>query len=142
MVILGSTGSIGVNALKLAREHGVKIEALSGNKNVSLLNQQIREFRPRYVGLCGGDVGLLEPLDSIVFSGEDAIIDMLKMCESERILNAIVGFAGLKASLYAIENDKYLILANKESLVIAGGVIYKTLRVGCGVEGAECENEN
>ena len=85
MVILGSTGSIGVNALKLAREYGVKIEALSGNKNVSLLNQQIREFRPRYVGLCEGDVGLLEPLDSIVFSGENAVIEMLKMCESERI---------------------------------------------------------
>ncbi|MCI5787261.1 MAG: 1-deoxy-D-xylulose-5-phosphate reductoisomerase [Helicobacter trogontum] len=124
MVILGSTGSIGVNAQKVARQFNVTIEALACGSNITLLNKQIKECNPKFVAIADERyLDMLQPQDSVVFVGEEGICKMLEACESTKILNAVVGYAGLSFSLKTIQLKKQLILANKESLVIAGHLI-------------------
>ncbi len=122
ITILGSTGSIGINALKVAREQNLQIEALSANSNFELLNKQIEEFHPKYV--CIGKKELKDRVaHNRVFVGEDAMLEMLELCESSVVLNALVGFSGLKPTIKTLELGKNLALANKESLVVAGSFI-------------------
>ncbi|MBP5778407.1 MAG: 1-deoxy-D-xylulose-5-phosphate reductoisomerase, partial [Campylobacter sp.] len=131
MIVLGSTGSIGRNSLELARKFGIKVEALSCNKNYKLLNAQIAEFRPKFV--CIGDENLKNLIThDKVFCGADGILEMLENCESKFVINALVGFAGLVPSVTALEENKILCLANKESLVVGGKLIRKLLASGKG----------
>lgn len=124
MVILGSTGSIGVNAQKIAQQFNIKIEALACGGNVELFNEQIKKYKPKFVAIADETkLNLLQPQDSIVFVGDDGICDMLDLCKSSKILNAVIGYAGLRFSLKTLELGKKLILANKESLVVAGHLI-------------------
>lgn len=121
MIVLGSTGSIGLNALFLARKFGVKISALACGRNVALLNKQIAEFKPKFICVAeNADLNLLKFDKKRVFVGQSGLEKMLESCEDELVLNAIVGFAGLRASLKAKELGRHLALANKESLVVAG----------------------
>lgn len=124
MVILGSTGSIGVNAQKIAKQFYITIEALACGGNVALFNEQIKTCKPKFVAIADETkLDLLQPQDSIVFVGNDGICAMLDLCRSDKILNAVIGYAGLRFSLKTLELGKKLILANKESLVIAGHLI-------------------
>lgn len=119
MVVLGSTGSIGVNSLLIADKFNIKIEALSCNKNVDLLNLQIAKFSPKFV--CVGNKSLVKFINhKNVFVGENGLLEMLKECKSSKIINALVGFAGLRPSVEIQKLNKTLCLANKESLVVAG----------------------
>ncbi|NLK67391.1 MAG: 1-deoxy-D-xylulose-5-phosphate reductoisomerase [Campylobacteraceae bacterium] len=119
MVVLGSTGSIGTNALLLARKFNLEIEALSCNKNVDLLNLQILEFKPKFVAIADESLAKDVKHDK-VFVGENGILEMLKECKSQKVINSLVGFAGLKPSVLTQKLGKKLCLANKESLVVAG----------------------
>jgi 1-deoxy-D-xylulose-5-phosphate reductoisomerase len=122
MVILGSTGSIGVNTLNICRRFDIKVEALVANGNVELLNKQIAEFKPRFVAI--GDASKKELVKhNKVLVGQDGILELLELSSSKRVVNALVGFAGLRPTLKALELNKNLALANKESLVIAGEFI-------------------
>ena len=122
MVILGSTGSIGVNALNIARRFNLEVEALTANGNIELLNRQIAEFNPKFVAI--GDASKKELVKhDRVFTGEDGILKLLELSSSKKVVNALVGFAGLKPTLKALELNRDLALANKESLVIAGKFI-------------------
>lgn len=125
MVVLGSTGSIGVNTLKIAALHGIKIEALACNKNINLLNEQIAKFSPSFV--CVGESKLADLVMGVpkerIFVGALGILEMLELCASELVVNALVGFAGLAPSLKAQSLGKRLALANKESLVVGGKFI-------------------
>lgn len=122
ITILGSTGSIGINALEVAREQNLQVEALSANSNFELLNKQIEEFHPKYV--CIGKKELKNRVThSRIFVGEDGMLDMIELCESSVVLNALVGFSGLKPTIKTLELGKSLALANKESLVVAGSFI-------------------
>ncbi|RKV06788.1 1-deoxy-D-xylulose-5-phosphate reductoisomerase [Helicobacter pylori] len=124
MVVLGSTGSIGKNALKIAKKFGVEIEALSCGKNIALINEQIQVFKPKKVAILDpNDLNDLEPLGAKVFVGLDGIDAMIEECTSNLVLNAIVGVAGLKASFKSLQTNKKLALANKESLVSAGHLL-------------------
>ena len=125
MVILGSSGSIGVNALNIARRFNLEVEALCVNGNIELLNEQIAEFKPRFVAIGDGSKKHLVNHNK-VFVGVDGILDMLELSKSKKVVNALVGFAGLKPTLKALELNKDLALANKESLVIAGQFINTT----------------
>lgn len=121
MIVLGSTGSIGRNALFLADKFKLNVSALSCGKNMALLNEQIAKFRPKFV--CIGEnadkTGVKFDKNRI-FVGQNGLEKMLESCEDNLVLNAIVGFAGLRASLKTKELNKHLALANKESLVVAG----------------------
>ena len=128
MVILGSTGSIGINAQKVAKQFNIEIEALACGSNIALFNEQIRECKPKFVAIADEkNLNMLQPQDSRVFVGEEGICKMLEACKSQKILNAVVGYAGLSFSLKAIALQKELILANKESLVVAGHLIKQSI---------------
>ncbi|PAF46087.1 1-deoxy-D-xylulose-5-phosphate reductoisomerase [Helicobacter sp. 11S02629-2] len=120
-VVLGATGSIGVNALKVISAFGKKVEALSAGSNIELLNEQISLYSPSLVCIANSwDLKRLEPKGAKVFIGEEGLLEMLSLAKSLKVINAIAGFAGLHASLKTLELQKDLILSNKESLVVAG----------------------
>lgn len=126
MVILGSTGSIGCNALEIARQHDIKIEGLSACANIELLGSQIAKFSPRFVALPCIKVSkeLKKSFPKVKFiDGQDAMCEMIEKAKSKKILNAVVGFAGLAPTLTAIKAGKKVALANKESLVVGGKFI-------------------
>ncbi len=124
VIILGSTGSIGIAALKIASLFSYKIEALAAGRNIALLNQQILAHRPKLVCIADErDLGQLEARGARVFVGESGICEMLEAAHSALVVNAIVGFAGLKPSLHTQYCKKTLALANKESLVAGGWLL-------------------
>ena len=122
VVILGSTGSIGVNSLIIAKRYGFMVEALVAGSNIELLNRQIEEFNPKFVYISN-------PKDryrvnhNYIFSGEDGVVELLEHTKSDLIVNALVGYIGLAPTLKAIELGRRVALANKESLVVAGEFI-------------------
>jgi 1-deoxy-D-xylulose-5-phosphate reductoisomerase len=122
MIVLGSTGSIGVNTLKVAERFNIPVEMLVAGNNYKLLNKQIKKFKPEFVVV--KDKATAEKVDfKNILYGENAILDMLEKCKSNLVVNAIVGESGLKPTLKAGELNKKIALANKESLVIAGKFI-------------------
>jgi len=140
LVILGSTGSIGTSALEVVRKNmdRFRIAGLAGARNVKLLAAQANEFRPRVLAvldhiLAGELQGLLDKGYSpeIVY-GVSGYVDMAEMKEADMILSAMVGAAGLAPTLAAAEAGKVILLANKESLVLAGHLIRATCtKSGC-----------
>ncbi len=134
IAILGSTGSIGVQALEVIRQHPghFAIEVLTANKNSELLIQQAKEFNPNAVVIANEDKfsetrEALEKTGIKVFAGKEAIEQIVEMETINTVLNALVGFDGLAPTLRAVESGKDIALANKESLVIAGELINQML---------------
>ena len=122
MVDLGSTGSIGVNTLEIAKRYGIKIEALVAGNNYKLLNAQIKEFKPEFVVV--KDKKTAEKIEfKDVKYGEEAVLEIIEKSKSDLIVNALVGDAGLRPTLKAQQCGKKIALANKESLVNAGKFI-------------------
>jgi 1-deoxy-D-xylulose-5-phosphate reductoisomerase len=122
VLILGSTGSIGTQALDVIRGHPERFEVvgLSASSNAALLRRQVEEFAPRYAALENGDAACsLEGLGAEVLSGPGATA-LLAAVPADVVLNAVVGFAGLAATVSALRAGNRLALANKES-VVAGG---------------------
>ncbi len=122
MIVLGSTGSIGVNALAIAERFGLNVEALVAGNNIGLLNSQIEKHRPNWVVIANAaDIPKVNHPN--VLSGEAAILRVIEEADSEFVVNALVGFLGLRPTLKALETGKRVALANKESLVAAGAFI-------------------
>lgn len=122
MILLGSTGSIGVNALEIARRFGLNIDILVAGNSIELLNKQIEEFSPRAV-VIGSKEDLHKVNHPFVSYGEEGILEAIENSPSLFVINALVGFLGLRPTLKAIECGKKVALANKESLVAAGAFI-------------------
>ena len=127
--LLGSTGSIGVQALDVARMHGYRVVGLAAGKNIKVLEQQAREFKPLLVAVADSEAAIqlkiaLADTDIKVIGGSDAICEVAKL-ECDTVLNAIVGIAGLRPTLAAIEAGHDIALANKETLVAAGSIVMK-----------------
>ena len=122
MIILGSTGSIGVNTLNICRRFNIEVEALVAGNNIELLNKQIKEFNPKYVAI--SDCKRAKEVNAKrVFCADEGILELLEVANSKKVVNALVGYAGLMPTIKALELNKELSLANKESLVIAGSLI-------------------
>ncbi|HXC05253.1 MAG TPA: 1-deoxy-D-xylulose-5-phosphate reductoisomerase, partial [Bacteroidia bacterium] len=124
LAILGSTGSIGTQALDVVRAHPAhfQIEVLTGNGNAELLVNQALEFKPNAVVIADEDKyafvkEALRNEDIKVFAGQDAISQVVTMENIDMVLTAIVGYAGLASTLEAIKAGKQIALANKETLV-------------------------
>jgi len=122
LVVLGSTGSIGVNTLEIAKKFNLKIEVLVAGTNVTLLNEQIKEHNPSAV-VVSDRADLSQVNHTNVTQGDAAILDVIEASKSELVVNALVGFVGLRPTLKAIECGKRVALANKESLVAGGAFI-------------------
>lgn len=127
--ILGSTGSIGTQALEVARYHNIRIASLAANTNVDLMERQVREFHPRLAVMYEASAAeelrrRLSDLAGVeVRSGLDGLIAAATPEEADTVLTAIVGIACLKPTLAAIERGKRIALANKETLVSAGELV-------------------
>jgi 1-deoxy-D-xylulose-5-phosphate reductoisomerase len=119
VIILGSTGSIGVNALKIAKRFGLNIDILVAGAKIDLLNDQIKEFSPRKVVVANSE-DIPKVNHSDVTAGNASIIHAIEESDSKMVVNALVGFLGLAPTLTAIRCGKKVALANKESLVVAG----------------------
>jgi 1-deoxy-D-xylulose-5-phosphate reductoisomerase len=126
IVILGSTGSIGVNTLIVAKRYNIEIEALVAGNNIDLLNQQIKEHSPKVVAIAH-ESDRHRVNHSNVLCGNDGILTLIEESKSETIVNALVGYTGLAPTLKATELGKRVALANKESLVVAGEFIDMSL---------------
>ena len=122
MIILGCTGSIGVNTLVIAKKFSLDIEVLVAGKNIKLLNEQLEDFKPKLVVIASKD-DIHKVNHSNVKYGENEIIRAIQESSSKLVVNALVGFYGLKPTLEAIKCGKKVALANKESLVVAGKFI-------------------
>ena len=135
IALLGSTGSIGTQALDVVRDNADRFEvyALVARQNVDLLAQQAREFRPEVVVIADEQyyAPLKEALADLpmkVWAGTDAIADVVQMAPVDVVLTAMVGYAGLRPTLAALEAGKAVALANKETLVVAGELVTATAR--------------
>ncbi len=122
MILLGSTGSIGINTLKIAKRFSLNTEVLSDGRNITLLNRQISEFSPKYVVVQDKE-SIKDVKHDKVFWGKEGILEVLNLAKSNLVVNALVGFAGLSPSIEALKLGKQLALANKESLVVAGELL-------------------
>lgn len=135
IAILGSTGSIGTQALDVIGQHEdrFQVELLTANNNSRLLIEQARRFNPASVVICNPDLydevaAALDPLYIKVFTGIDSICELLKDPQIDIVLTAMVGFSGLKPTIAAIEAGKAIALANKETLVAAGSLVMPLAR--------------
>jgi 1-deoxy-D-xylulose-5-phosphate reductoisomerase len=135
IAILGSTGSIGTQALEVIAAHSDTFElvAIAAGKNAELLIQQALQYNPNTVVIADESQyqkvkDALWQTDVKVFAGEDALLQIVAMSQIDVVLTAMVGFAGLKPTLAAIENGKHIALANKETLVVAGDLVTQKAR--------------
>jgi len=135
IAILGSTGSIGTQALDVIASHpeSFEVEVLTAQNNADLLIEQARKFNPNAVVIVNEDSyskvkEALLPLNIKVFAGENALSSVVQMDSIDLVLTALVGYSGLKPTMKAIEAGKNIALANKETLVVAGELITRLAR--------------
>lgn len=130
IAILGSTGSIGVQALDVIASHPdlLQAEVLTAHHNADLLIEQARKFNPNAVVIVNEDLytqvkDALASTDIKVYTGENALSSVLEMDSIDLVLTALVGYSGLKPTMSAIRAGKPIALANKETLVVAGELV-------------------
>jgi len=122
VVLLGSTGSIGVNTLEVAKKFALDVEVLVAGKNISLLNEQIKVHMPKVVVVSNKE-DIPKVAHQNVYAGAENILKVIEDSQSELVVNALVGFLGLRPTLSALACGKKVALANKESLVACGNFI-------------------
>lgn len=125
VALLGSTGSIGTSALKVLARHRDRfsVAALTAHSNSQLLNEQVHEFHPAFVGLVEPGIGALDNGQGKWSTGERCLVEAATRDDADIVINAVVGAAGLDATLAALDAGKRVALANKETLVIAGELV-------------------
>jgi 1-deoxy-D-xylulose-5-phosphate reductoisomerase len=130
VAVLGSTGSIGTTALRVLnrQRQRFQVRALTANSNGALLKEQVRQFQPSFVGMVESNADG----DDAWESGTDALVAAATRDDVDIVLNAIVGAAGLDATLAALQKGKRVALANKETLVIAGDLVRDACASGSG----------
>ncbi len=126
--ILGSTGSIGTQSLETARKCGFGVSALTAHSNVDLIEEQIREFKPKMVAMVDENSAKelklrVADTNTRVLSGLEGVCECASINEADTVINSVVGMAGLKPTLTAIEAGKKIALANKETLVAGGQLV-------------------
>ncbi len=135
LILLGSTGSIGTQSLDVVRKYGINVVALSAHRNVKLLEEQIKEFKPEYICITHDESAnnfedKAKELGVTLFKGSEGVQKLAQLDGYNDIvvLNSIVGIAGLRATLAAIESGKDVALANKESLVTGGKLVMEAVK--------------
>ena len=131
--ILGSTGSIGTQALDVCEKAGIAVTALTANSNAKLIEAQARKFRPKKVALADENAAKelkirLGDTDIKVLGGQKGVCECAQEETADTVLNGIVGMAGLEPTLAALNAKKGLALANKETLVAGGSLVTRTAK--------------
>lgn len=132
IAILGSTGSIGTQALEVIKNHPEEFiaEVITANNNADLLIQQAKEFNPNAVVIANKEhyqyvKNALSLTDVKVYAGDESISQIVELSEIDIVLASLVGYSGLLPTINAIKHGKTIALANKETLVVAGELITK-----------------
>ena len=132
---MGSTGSIGEQALDVVREHPdrFRVLAVSCNSSWQQLARQVQEFNPEYALLCDEDAvasckNVLNGSSTELLAGSECLLDLATLSDADIVLNGLVGFAGFEPTLTALKSGKKVALANKESLVVGGELINNILK--------------
>ncbi len=133
IAVLGAAGSVGMQALDVARARGYDVDLIVSNKNVNAVEQAIREFSPSVAVMadeCAArDLSVrIRDTSTAVFSGSEAICTAVNETSADTVINAILGEAGLMPTVAALQSKKRLALSNKESLVIAGEEVMRLSR--------------
>lgn len=133
LAILGSTGSIGCQALEVVRQLGLRVCGLAAHRNTGLLETQIREFRPQAVAVFDLDAAKsmrvsVADLPVKVLAGMEGLCEIAALEEADLVLNSVVGMVGLQPTLSAINAGKAIALANKETLVAGGALVMDRAR--------------
>lgn len=128
LCILGSTGSIGTQALEVAKHLDIEVDALCANSNTKLLEEQIRKYSPKYCAVTNEDAAKelkisIADTNCRILSGKESSCEIITLTEADTVLNSIIGFAGLIPTINAIKEKKNLAIANKETLVAAGSIV-------------------
>lgn len=129
--LLGASGSIGGQTLDVIRKHPVdfSLVGFSVGKQVDKISEIINEFNPKFVCVKEDTKDMAKQFPNVkFFNGDEGLNELIKACDCDMVVNALVGFVGLKPSLTALENNKILSLANKETLVTGGELINKLLK--------------
>lgn len=131
--VLGSTGSIGIQALEVCEKLGINIVALAVHSNVKLLEEQSRRYKPQIVAVFDESAAKLLK-DSLkdtpvkVVAGMDGLIEAAIISDAELVLNSVVGMVGLRPTLAAVNAKKNIALANKETLVAGGALVMEAVK--------------
>lgn len=146
IAILGSTGSIGRQTLDIAAEQHLRVAALTARRNVKLLEEQARKYHPKLIVLTDEDAAKdlsvrLSDTDTKTLGGTDALEEAAVCPEADTVVTAVVGIAGLKPTLAAIQAGKRIALANKETLVCAGELVMD-MAERCGSEIIPVDSEH
>ncbi|MCD7855868.1 MAG: 1-deoxy-D-xylulose-5-phosphate reductoisomerase [Clostridiales bacterium] len=133
-VILGSTGSIGTQALEVCDSVGtIRVLGLSANKNIGILEDQIRKYNPKLAVVMNEDKARalkenVKDTNTKVLCGMEGLIELASFDEADTVLNSLVGNVGLRPTIAAIESGKTLALANKETLVTSGELVMRLVK--------------
>ena len=144
--ILGSTGSVGRQAIEVVRERGWRLTGICADRNIALLEEQIREFHPLYCAV--RDEVLAKELkiavrdtDTKILSGEDGILELCRICPADITENSILGSNGILPTMALLEEGKHIAMANKEPIVAAGEIILsKAAEKGCRILPVDSEH--
>ena len=133
ITILGSTGSIGRQTLSVAEELGLRVAALTAERNVDLMEAQCRKYRPELAVLADETAAeelkvRLADMNIRVFAGAEALCEAAALPEADTVVAAVCGFAALRPTLTAIREKKRIALANKETMVCAGEIMQAAAR--------------
>ena len=146
ITLLGSTGSVGKQALDVADFHEMKVDALCFGSNIACGEEQIRKFSPRYCAVRDEKAAAelktrTADTNTKIFAGDEGVCEMIQAASSDICLNAISGFAGLMPTLSALKSCRRLALANKETLVAAGDIVMsEAKRTGCEIIPVDSEH--
>lgn len=126
--ILGSTGSIGTQALEICKETGIKVNGISANSNIALIEKQVREFKPEVCHIYNKELGKeleikLKDTNTKVLYGKETFTEFATYADADTLLTSVVGSIGLAPTMAAIEKGMKIALANKETLVAAGELV-------------------
>ena len=133
IALLGSTGSIGTQTVEVAREKDIQITALAAHSNISLLEKQIRIFKPALVAVVDEEAGRelktrVLDTDTKVLIGEKSVTTVAEEADADILLNSLMGRCGIRPTVAAIRAGKNIAMANKEPLVAAGDIILEEVR--------------
>ena len=133
IVVLGSTGSVGTQALDVALHHGIRVAGISGCRSIGKLEDQIRLFKPLYCAVADENAAAdlrvrVADTDCSILAGKESPSELASINEADTVINSVTGIAGLAPSLAAVRSKKTLALANKETIVTAGGLFMNEVR--------------
>lgn len=133
VAVLGSSGSVGTQALDVCEKLGLRVDALTGGRNDKLLEEQVRRFRPRFCAMADADAARalrtrVRDTDTKIYGGEDGILSLVGETDAKTAVNSILGLAGLAPTLAAAGRGMRIATANKESIVAAGDLVNARVR--------------